>query len=263
MGTMGSHANGSPAWFELATTDQTGAKAFYQALMGWSHQDHPISDDQHYTIFEGDGAEVAAAYTMMPEQAESGMPPHWDIYFQVADVDASVEKARALGGQVVVEPAEVMEHLRMAVLSDPQGALFCLMQPRQHTGVGKLRQPHSVTWVELATSDLDAARSFYGELLGWTLTEHPGAPVAYRIVETADGRVGGLMQMTEEWGDIPPHWSIYLQTPDIQSSVATATAQGAKLNVPIFPAPGVGQIAQLSDPSGAWFYLIQPEAAAG
>lgn len=257
MASMGKHANGSPVWFELATGDQAGARTFYAALMGWQHQDHPISEGQHYSIFERDGAEVAAAYTMMPEQSVSGMPPHWDVYFQVADVDGCAQKAKALGGSVVVEPMEVMEHLRMAVLADPQGAVFCVMQPRQHTGVGRLRQDYSVTWVELATRDLDAACRFYSELLGWSLTEHPGAPAAYRLIGTADGNVGGMMQMTEEWGDLPSHWSIYLQTPDIQASVATATAQGARLNVPVFEAPGVGHIAQLSDPGGAWFYLIQ------
>ena len=257
MASMGTHANGSPVWFELATADQAGAKRFYAALMGWQHQDHPISDGQHYSIFERDGAEVAATYTMMPEQSASGMPPHWDVYFQVADVDACAEQAQALGGSVVVAPVEVMAHLRMAVLADPQGAVFCVMQPRQHTGVGRLRQDYSVTWVELATRDLGAACQFYAGLLGWTLGDHPGAPVAYKLIGTDDGNVGGMMQMTEEWGDLPSHWSIYLQTPDIQSSVATATAQGARLNVPVFEAPGVGHIAQLSDPGGAWFYLIQ------
>lgn len=252
-----SHALGSPIWFELATSDPARAKAFYSALMGWSHHDFAMGEGNLYTTLESDGAEVAGSYALMPEQAAQGVPPHWDVYFHVADVDASVARARELGGSVLVEPMDVKDHLRMAVLADPEDAVFCLMQPQGSSGVGKLRQDYSVTWVELATRDLDAACRFYAGVLDWKLSDHPGAPVAYKLIGTGDGNVGGMMQMTEEWGDLPSHWSIYLQTPDIHASLATASAHGATINVPAFEAPGVGQIAQLSDPTGAWFYLIQ------
>ncbi len=257
MGQDIAHALGSPIWFELATSDVAKAKAFYAALMGWSHQEFPMGDGSLYTTLESDGAEVAGTYPLMPEQAAQGVPSHWDIYFHVEDVDAAVDRARELGGKVFVEPMEVKGHLRMAVLGDSEGAMFCLMQPHGGTGVGKLREDHSVTWVELATRDLDAACRFYAGVLGWKFADHPSAPVAYKLIGTGDGNVGGMMQMTAEWGDLPSHWSIYLQTPDIHASVDTAKANGATINVPAFEAPGVGQIAQLSDPTGAWFYLIQ------
>lgn len=254
MGTTREHALGAANWFELATTDQAAAKAFYAAVFGWTSVDHEIGEGGHYTIFEHQGRECAACYTMQPEQ--QGMPPHWDVYFRVADADATAAKARSLGGAVIVEPFEVMEHLRMAVIADPGGAVFCIAQPRQHPGVGAIREESVITWVELATRDLAAAEAFYAALLGWQCSDHPGAPTAYRLIGTADGNVGGMMQMDQSWGEIPPHWSIYARTADVDATVQKALAAGGRVNVPAFDAPGVGRIAQIADPAGAWIYLI-------
>ncbi|HBK57747.1 MAG TPA: hypothetical protein DDZ76_15905 [Xanthomonadales bacterium] len=262
MGSTKAHALGAPNWFELATTDQLAAKAFYSRVFGWSAVDHAIDGGGNYTIFENDGRECAACYTMMPEQVEQGIPPHWDIYFRVADADASAVRAVELGGQVVVEPFDVMDHLRMAVLADPTGAVFAIAQPHQHPGVGVIRDAHAITWVELATRDLGRAEAFYRDLFDWTLTDHPGAPVSYRLIGTPDGNVGGLMQMTAEWGDIPPHWSIYIQVADVDAMLERAVAAGGRINVPAFDAPGVGRIAQIADPAGAWVYLITLNARA-
>lgn len=263
MGITAAHSPGWPNWFELATTDQAGARAFYAALFGWIAVDHPISDGQHYTIFEQDGAEVAACYTMMPDQVETGMPAHWAIHFQVEDCDATAARAVELGGKLLAEPFEVMEHLRMAVIADPSGAVFQIAQPRQHPGVGKIREDHAITWVELATRDLPVAESFYPALLGWKLAEHQNAPVAYRLITGDDsdcGHFGGMMQMTAEWGQIPSHWSIYVQVQDVDATLARAVELGGRINVPAFDAPGVGRIAQIGDPSGAWFYVIRLDA---
>ena len=129
----------APCWFELATTDQAAAKQFYGRLLGWDCEDHPIDGNGAYTIFKLGGKEVAACYTLMPEQVQQGVPPHWAVYFHVADCDAEVARVRPAGGSVLAEPFEVMSHLRMAVVADPEGAAFCLMQPRQHHGGQRLR----------------------------------------------------------------------------------------------------------------------------
>lgn len=252
------HAPGSPSWFELATTDQAGAERFYGELLGWTLDMTPMPDGSHYTIFRLDGREVAAGYTMMPEQREQGVPPHWGVYFRTDDVDAAVARATARGGAVAVEAYEVMEHLRMAVLSDPEGATFSLHQPRAHGGVGAIRQPHAVTWVELATRDLARAEAFYQDVLGWTLQDHAAAPAgSYRIFSSDDGQVGGLLKMDADWGDMPSHWSIYLQVEDVDATVERAAALGGKCVVSAFDAPGVGRIARINDPAGAGFYVIQ------
>ena len=79
---------------ELATTDQKAGVAFYRALFGWDVNEQPIGPDETYSMFLMRGKEVAAAYTMRPEERQSGAPPHWNLYVTVANADDSGE-ARA------------------------------------------------------------------------------------------------------------------------------------------------------------------------
>ncbi len=261
MGAM--HAAGSPVWFELTTTDQASAEHFYAALFGWTVQRHDMGDPGeegpgHYTIFQLDGRDVAAACTLMPEQAEQGTPPNWGVYFKTGDADAMADAVAAAGGKVLAPPFEVMSHLRMAVCADPENAVFQLDQPREHPGVGAIRETNAVCWVELATRDIARAEAFYAGLFGWTMGDHAASPPGgYRIFANADGMLGGLLGMTPEWGEMPSHWSIYLQVDDVDATVAKAIELGGKPCFPAFDAPGVGRIARIDDPSGAGFYVIR------
>jgi uncharacterized protein len=252
------HASGSPNWFELATTDQDGAEAFYGALFGWTAQRNPMDDGSLYTLFHLGGREVAAVYTMMPEQRAQGVPPNWGVYFKVDDADAVAARAAASGGAVLAPPFEVADMLRMAVCADPEQAAFSLFQPRTHHGVAAIRETNAVCWAELATRDLARAETFYTGLFGWTMQEHHASPPGgYRMFGNADGMLGGLLRMTEEWGDMSSHWSIYLQVEDVDTTVEKALALGGKLCFPVFDAPSVGRIARIDDPSGAGFYVIR------
>src|SRR3954464_4778571 len=114
-----SHARpGDFCWFELATTDQVAAKRFYESLFGWTSDDQPIGPSDMYTIFRAGGGEVAATYTMREEQRSQGVPPNWLVYVAVEDADASAARVAALGGTVVVQPLDVMEQGRMAMIAD-------------------------------------------------------------------------------------------------------------------------------------------------
>lgn len=252
-----SHAHGSPCWFELGTTDQARAEAFYAAVFGWDAEHHPMPDGSVYTLFRIGGREVAAAYTLMPEQTAQGVPPNWGVYFKADDADATTAAAAAAGAQVLSPPMDIQDMLRMAVLADPEGAAFMLDQPRAHPGVAAIREPNAVCWVELATRDIVAAERFYTGLFGWSMQDHAASPVAYRMFGNGDGQLGGLLQMTAEWGEMPAHWSLYFQVEDVDAAVATALERGGALQFPAFDAPGVGRIARIDDPSGAGFYVIR------
>jgi predicted enzyme related to lactoylglutathione lyase len=249
------HAVGSPSWFELATSDQTGAEAFYAALFGWTVQRNPMGEGSHYTMFQLGGRDVAAAYTLMPDQAA---PPKWDVYFKVDDIDAIAAKAATSGGSLLMPPFEVEDYLRMAVCADAENAAFSLHQPRQHAGAGAIRENNAICWVELATRDLARAEAFYTGLFGWNMSEHHASPPSgYRLFGNGDGMLGGLLRMTEEWGEMLSHWSIYIQVEDVDAIVAHAETLGGKLCFPAFDAPGVGRLARIEDPAGAGFYVIK------
>ncbi len=77
----------------------------------------------------GDRDAGTAAYTLRKEQ--QGMPPNWSIYIAVENADASTKRASELGGKVCMQPFDVFDIGRMAVVQDPTGATFCLWQAKQ------------------------------------------------------------------------------------------------------------------------------------
>ena len=86
-----------------------------------------------YSMFTMRGQDVGAAYTMRPDERQLGIPPHWNLYVTVADVDEAAKRAAGLGAKVFAPPFDVMDAGRMAVLQDPTGAVFQLWQPaREH-----------------------------------------------------------------------------------------------------------------------------------
>jgi predicted enzyme related to lactoylglutathione lyase len=122
-GTVRANEPGTPTWNELVSPDLPTATRFYEQVLGvtWRTQEMPSGD---YLLLVVGDRPVGGA---MPPMAE-GMPPHWNVYFNVASVDETVAAAERLGGRVVAPAFDVPEVGRLAVLADPQGAMFNLMQ---------------------------------------------------------------------------------------------------------------------------------------
>jgi predicted enzyme related to lactoylglutathione lyase len=118
----------SLSWNELMTTDVAKAKPFYQEVFGWGTQDMEMSPDQPpYTLFQIDDKPAAGMMQMPTEMGQ--MPSHWAVYFEVADIEASVAKLKELGGQLYVGPQSAGGVGTFAAGADPQGAAFSMIQP--------------------------------------------------------------------------------------------------------------------------------------
>ena len=102
-----SHAPGTPSWFELSTTDETGAMEFYSAIFGWVDDPQPIDENWSYHMQKLNGLEAAAIYQQQAEERKSGVPPHWNTYFSVTNVDESVAKVQQAGGTLLFGPMDV------------------------------------------------------------------------------------------------------------------------------------------------------------
>lgn len=122
IGTGRANEPGTPIWNELVTPDVDTATAFYADVlgMGVSRTEMP---DGVYTALTVDDRMIGGTMEPMP-----GMPPHWNVYFNVTSVDDTVALTESLGGRVVAPAFDVGGVGRMAVLADPQGAMFNLMQ---------------------------------------------------------------------------------------------------------------------------------------
>ncbi|MGB0385395.1 MAG: VOC family protein [Ardenticatenaceae bacterium] len=246
-----SYPHGTFSWADLRTTDGPAATAFYTGLFGWEAIDFPIPGGGVYTMLQQEGQDVCALSEMSPEEQS---PVVWNSYITVDDVEATAGNAGELGGQLITPPFDVMDNGRMAVIQDPTGAFVALWQAYQHKGAGIFNIPNTMSWNELATRDPEGAKAFYTSLLGWETQTDPTGYTAWMNNGRANG---GMMQITEEWGDVPPHWAVYFSVADCAATANQAQQLGANVLRSPFPAGDVGFISVIQDPQGAVFSVIQ------
>lgn len=257
MSEVNEYAPGTFSWVDLATTDARAARQFYTGLFEWSFEDLPMGEGNFYTMLKHKGKEVAALYEQVPEQRSQGVPPHWLSYVTVSDADESANKAKALGGNVLMEPFDVMESGRMALVQDPTGATFAMWQPRTHIGAQLVNEPCSLCWNELATNDTAKAGAFYTGLFGWGTQVQDTGQMVYTTFTNNDQPGAGMMPIAQEWGDIPPHWMVYFAVEDCEAAVQKAQSLGGQVVVPPTDAADVGRFAIIQDPQGAMFSVIK------
>lgn len=255
MGERNKYEHGTFCWVDLGTTHAADAKRFYQALFGWALEDRPIGGDQFYTMFTVGGKHVAALYEQSGEQRAQGVPPAWLSYVSVKDVDETAAAAKQLGGTVLMEPFDVFDSGRMALVQDPTGAVVGLWQPKRHIGAGLVNQPGTLCWNELATRDRVAAGTFYTRLFDWNADTREG-PVTYTTFRRGDRRGAGMLEMNEQMEGIPPHWMPYFAVADCDAAAARAGELGAQTLHGPADIPEVGRFAVIRDPQGAVFSII-------
>jgi predicted enzyme related to lactoylglutathione lyase len=125
-----SYAPNTLAWAELNAQGVEQAVPFYEAVFGWTHRTSETGEmgegQPAYTEFLLDGESILGAMELDP-QSSAGVPSNWLVYFAVDDLDAMFQKALGLGATEVVAPREFPGG-RFAIVTDPQGAVFGLMQ---------------------------------------------------------------------------------------------------------------------------------------
>lgn len=124
IGTEIANEPGTPIWNEVMTSDVARATAFYTEVLGVGWEEFPMEGGPSYTCLMVDGRPVGGAMVL----PDDSVPPHWNVYFNVESTDDTVARATGLGGSVPVPPFDVPTVGRLAVLADPQGGMFCLMQ---------------------------------------------------------------------------------------------------------------------------------------
>lgn len=252
MGERTRYTPGTFSWTDLTTTDQEAAKSFYSGLFGWEAQDNPVGDGIVYSMMLLDGKAVAAISPQPTSQRDAGAPPAWNSYVTVASADDALERAKHLGAEVPAPAFDVMDAGRMGIIQDPQGASLLVWEPKTHIGAGLVNQHGALCWNELATADLDASATFYGELFGWTATPTEGE-MPYLFVENEGGRSNGGIRMRME--SEPPYWLVYFGTDDIDATAARAGELGGAAIVEPMPIEW-GRISVIQDPQGGVFALF-------
>ena len=259
MPEVSAHTLGAFCWMELGTTDPEAAKTFYSAVFGWEYNDTEMPGDMGtYTMIRKDGKDVAGMYTLPPMLLEAGVPPHWLSYINVDNVDETTNLAESLGAEVKQAPMDVMDIGRMSVIQDPTGAAIAMWQAKNYTGSTIRDEPDTACWFELVTPNREVAQDFYRKTFGYEIHEQDMGGMIYTMLGTSDGaRHGGIMQITPEMGEVPPHWMIYVAVADVEATRQKAEGAGANIIVPGMDVPGVGRFCMFMDPQGAAITAIQ------
>jgi predicted enzyme related to lactoylglutathione lyase len=254
-----SYKPGTFCWIDLGTPDQDAAGEFYGALFGWRlKEDENAEQTGGYRTARLDDKAVGGVMKLMQE----GQPPAWMNYVCVEDTDATVAKARDAGAQVLAEPMSVLDYGRMAVLADPTGAVFGLWQPGVNVGADVVGEPGALSWNELNTRDRDAAKSFYGDVFGWSFEDREYEGGTYTIISVDGEGIGGVTDITDRVpAEVPAHWLVYFTVEDTDATSETAKQRGGEIPAGPFDIAEVGRIAVVKDPWGAFFAVIQPDPA--
>ena len=238
---------GTFIWHGNNSTDVEKAKRFYTELLGWETEEWPGEMD--YTIIKTGGRGTGGF-----SAAQGGAPSHWIGNVFVEDTDEAARRAEAAGGRILFGPESIPEVGRFALIADPQGATVPAFTPQ---GEGGELGEGVFVWDELHTSDPAAAKSFYGEVFGWSASDQDMGGMTYTIFKRAgDIDVGGCMQL-EEGMQAPPHWLVYISTRDIDATTARAKELGATVFVEPTDVPNMGRFSVVQDPAGAVFGLFQ------
>jgi len=253
MGERTRHEPGTFCWVGLATSDPVGAKAFYGDLFGWQTEDLPATEAGTYTALRLFGKDVAILYRQTQEARSAGAPPHWTSYISVDDADATTQRVRRLGGTVLRMPFDVIDAGRVAAVRDPLGAIVSLWQPRSRIGATLVDDVGALSWNELATTHLERAKSFYGELLGW---EYETDDSGYTTINSAGRPNGAMRAQTGEERVVPPSWLPFFAVEDADDAVHKAEQLGGHSLVPT-TAGALGRFAVLADPQRASFAVSE------
>jgi uncharacterized protein len=202
------------------------------------------------------------------------------MYVSVDSADETAAKARDAGGTVLAEPFEAGDSGRMAVVADPEGAVFCVWEPQEHKGAQLVNEHATWNFNELNTRDPGGAQTFYRAVFGWeattlvtgnggfTMWRRPGygdflaerdpglreRQAAGGAPEGFEDAVAWLVPMTggQFPEGTPAHWSTTFAVDDADAIAERAEELGGNVLTPPFDAPWV-RMTVLSDPQGAVF----------
>ncbi|MDQ6807177.1 MAG: VOC family protein [Actinomycetota bacterium] len=265
---------GVPCWVDTSQPDPEAAVAFYGGLFGWDFKDRmPPGSAGKYFIAGLRGGDVAA----VASQPEGGPPMAvWNTYIWVESADEAAAKVRDGGGRVVTDPFDVMDAGRMAVVTDPEGAAFCVWQANQHKGARIVNEPGSLNFNTLNTRDAEGAKAFYRSVFGWETLGLDGGVEMWRLAGYGDflaqsdpelrkrqadsgaapegfaDVIATLNPIADDQPQIPAHWSVTFAVDDADTTAERAAELGGRVDVAPFDAPWV-RMTVITDPQGAAF----------
>jgi predicted enzyme related to lactoylglutathione lyase len=262
---------GVPCWVDTSQPDPEAAVDFYGNLFGWEFENvlPPESDASYFIarIGGGDAAAVGSIPEALPQVAT------WNTYVWVESADETAAKATEAGGTILMQPFDVMDSGRMAAFTDPEGAMICAWEAKEHRGATVVNEHGALNFNDLNTRDNEGAKAFYGSVFGWTTVDVGGGSEMWALPgygdhlerdnpgmrenmaemgapEGFEDVVASLNQIPDDQPDTPAHWGVTFGADDADAIAAKATELGGEVVVQPFDAPWV-RMTIVRDPQGA------------
>ncbi len=255
---------GVPCWVETLVPDTAAARTFYSALFAWTFSgpgSMPVGGS--YYVARSHDADVAGIASLPPDGAAHAQ---WSTQIAVANLDDAAERARALGGRVVVGPLDAPPAGRLAVIEAPGGSTFALWEARERLGAQRVNEPNAWAMSALRARDLDRALPYYEALFGWR-RERFDAGAEHIELLRLPGYVGGVPEqpvprdvvaVAVEDAHAPfDTWSVDFWIDDVDRAIESIRAHGGHVFAGPFDA-GIFRRAIVACPAGAIFSISRP-----
>ncbi len=279
------HAHGVPNWVDLHTARMDDARAFYEALLGWTFRNRftlsavpdagVVTNAGEEGSSRGDVLNPEAATVMalshdhpvadLVERSETfddmALLSTWFPYVYVDNLEATLRLVEPAGGLILNPPARRGTMATVATILDPSDALLCLWEPIGAPQTAERHRPGAFSWIELETPDLDVAKKFYGELFGWdagqiTIGDDYELDQIYTVFTSMGERVAGAVE--SPIAGIPASWCPSFSVADVDIATVVAARNGGVLLAEPTDIP-VGRQAVIVDPTGAAFSILGPK----
>lgn len=252
---MASALNGKFVWYELHTPDLEGAERFYGKVLGWTQRDAGVPEIR-YTLNSAGDQDIAGMTTpMMPDS-----PHAWYGYIAVDDLDKAAAGAERSGATLMIPVSPIPGIGRFAMVSDPQGAAFAMIQYEAPDYPRPTLPDHGIHghgwWRELHTSDQPAAYDFYAGQFGWAkgTAMDMGPMGVYQVLNPGDGGQDNGAMFKD--AGRPPFWLFYFWVDDIDAAHEAVLAGGGKVVNGPMEVPGGAWVLEGRDPQGVTFALV-------
>ncbi|MCP4333681.1 MAG: VOC family protein [Gammaproteobacteria bacterium] len=256
---------GKVVWHDLITEAPEASKHFYHELFGWEFEQVDIGgglfNTIDYTLIRHNGRLIGGMVNQAHLKTQEDVS-QWIGLISVADVDATTAVVTATGGTVLTAPVNLAKRGRLAVVADPQGALFTLLQTHSRDPLDEAEPDvGGFLWNELWTEDVAAAADFYQQLAGYSdegniLKDNVENNREYRLLSSQGKPRVGIMKIPAE--DLTPLWVSYLRIEDaaaLDAIVARVEELGGAILLDPQDREIGGRVALIAGPSGAGIAL--------
>jgi predicted enzyme related to lactoylglutathione lyase len=254
----GEHHVGKIVWADLVTPDLVAARRFYGALFGWTFRDVP--GDRNYALALLDGEPVAGLFQKALPPGQSKQPA-WLTFIAVRDVEAAQQAALQHGGKVLFKTHYYSQRGRQAVLADPDGAVFAVLEAEGGDPPDYLAAPGAWIWSSVLVRDPKQETAFYKSLFGYDVYDLANAggvgDAQHYILSSDNYSRAGLNALPGDSMRRYPHWLNFVRVTDAADTAKKAVELGGRVLVePRIDRQG-GHLALLADPSGAVFGVME------